>query len=212
MWKPHCDWCIFSWHWWPPYNIFKLLICRVCLPCFIEHRGPLTEGHLYSLQTHLFSTCWHCTHNQSLYISLWSTVPATQSLLASAPDESGIGKLRNCSHSLTFTAPFSVGHGSGPSLGLNQWDGELQWVWVGLGDRTLPHTPGAHQHSSKPWDGAWKLILVSLCCSFSPQMPHRCSLSASHARGSNSYIYVPLTKRNGKEEEAIPCDGNKHVF
>lgn len=30
------------------------------------------------------------------------------------------------------------------------------------GDRTLPHTPGSHQHSSKPRD-AWKLRLVFLC-------------------------------------------------
>lgn len=48
---------------------------------------------------------------------------------------------------------------------------------MGLGDRTLPHTPGAHQHSSKPWDGAWKLMLLSLCFFFS--LPrHKCLTDA----------------------------------
>lgn len=126
------------------------------------------------------------------------------------PDETG--KLHNCTHSLTFIAPFLVGHGSGPSVALDQWDTELQWVWVGLGDRTLPHTPGAHQHSSKPWDGAWKLILVSLCCSFCLSTNASQMLNpASHAQASNSFIYAfdKESRRNGKE---IPFDGNKHAL
>ena len=111
------------------------------------------------------------------------------------PDENGIGKLHNCSHSLTFTALFSVGHGSGPSVALDQWDGALQWVWVGLGDRTLPHTPGAHQHSSKPWDGAWKLILVSLCCSFSFSL-HKCLTDAHSCFQCSGFTFLcsPLTE------------------
>lgn len=132
-------------------------------------------------------------------------------------DETGIGKLHNCTHSLTFTAPFSVGHGSGPSLGLDQWDGELQWVWVGLGDRTLPHTPGAHQHSSKPWDGAWKLILVSLCCSFSLFL-HKCLTDAHSCFPCSGFTFVYTVYgfdkergSNGKEEE-IPFNGNKHFL
>lgn len=123
-------------------------------------------------------------------------------------DESMIGKLHNCTHSLTFTAPFSVGHGSGSSLALDQWDSELQWVWVGLGDRTLHHTPGAHQHSSKPWDGAWKLILVSLCCFFCPQMPHRCSLLLPVLRLQTCIQYMPLTKR----EEGMENTEKKYLL
>lgn len=110
------------------------------------------------------------------------------------PDESGIGELHNCLYSLIFTALFwPVGHGSGPSLDLDQWNGEFQWVWVGLGDRTLPHTPGAHQHSSKPWDGAWKLILLSL---------HKCLADAHFCLPCSGFecVYSIFREQSEREE------------
>lgn len=65
----------FLWYWWPPHNIFKLLICRV-LAQFYYTEGSITEGH--SPQAHLFSTCWHCMLNNpyTLVYGLCSLPPS----------------------------------------------------------------------------------------------------------------------------------------
>lgn len=158
MWKPHWRWWFFLWHWWPPHNIFKLLICRV-LAQFYYTEGSITEG--YSPQAHLFSTCWHCMLNNPYTLVC--------GLCSLPPNHCIIAPLTNF-YSPTLSRLWKLHIISLGPMG--------RWASVGMGDRTLPHTPGSHQHSSKPWDGAWKGILVSLCFSFSllSQMPHRCWL------------------------------------
>lgn len=71
-------------------------------------------------------------------------------------------------------------------------------MWVELSDRTLPHEPGAYQHSSKPWDGTWKVgLLLSFSLSISnasqmliPVLPHCCctrNVCCIVARGEYAY-------------------------
>lgn len=116
---------------------------------FLRTAQPLPTAH-FSFSCALYSTLW-----DYMPVSLWSLSCSTHS---------GIGKLHNCTTHLTFIAPLSPGHFSGLTLPpQDQWDAEFECFFQEEpGDRTLPHTPGSHQHSSKPRD-AWKLQLVFLC-------------------------------------------------